>query len=46
MRWASPLRSTLVINNPLPSAFAPEADIPANALQYLNTVPTTGSLTA
>ena len=38
--------STLVINNPCPSAFAPEADIPSNALQYVNTVPTTGSLTA
>ena len=41
-----PSPNTLVINNPLPSAFAPEADIPTKALQYLNTVPTTGSLTA
>ena len=37
--------SMLVINNPAPCSFASQADIPVNALQYLNTVPTTGSLT-
>ena len=38
--------STLVINNPLPGVLAPPSDVPGNALEYLNTVPTTGSLTA
>ena len=33
-----PSANTLAINNPLPCAFPPEADVPANALQYLNTV--------
>jgi autotransporter-associated beta strand protein len=35
-----PSPSTLAIGNPLPCAFAPEADVPANAVQYLNTVST------
>ncbi len=41
-----PSANTLVINNPLPSTFVPDADISINSLQYLNTVSTTGSLTA
>jgi len=41
-----PSPSTGVINNPRPSVFAPTADLSSNVLQYLNTVPTTGGLTA
>jgi autotransporter-associated beta strand protein len=41
-----PSANTLVINNPLPGAFEPTADMPADSLQSLNTIPTTGSLTS
>jgi autotransporter-associated beta strand protein len=41
-----PAPNTLVINNPLPGAFEPSADLPSNSLQSLNTIPTTGSLTS
>jgi autotransporter-associated beta strand protein len=37
---------TLIINNPLPGALGPPSDVSGNALEYLNTVPTTGALTA
>jgi autotransporter-associated beta strand protein len=39
-----PSPGTLVINNPLPGAFTPLADLPGNSRQYLNTTPTGGGL--
>jgi autotransporter-associated beta strand protein len=36
--------NTIVINNPGPGAFAPAADVPGSALQYLNTISTSGAV--